>query len=162
MVSLFLGIVLCYTLAAVIVLAIRFYRGQKQSNTSHYVLVGANHELQMEGYIRAIRWSSLKSGSPVKITVVDEGSTDETRAIVEKLARDDKGILLYDGGEETPRLEPAAQRVGAWYNSWPGRSGVNEPHHYLWLLQAEGIVSEADHAIVVDLRQPEQLEKLPR
>ncbi len=120
MVSLFLGIVVCYMLAAAIVLIIRYYYGQKQSNTSHYVLVGDNHELQMEGYIRAIRWSSLKSGSPVKITVVDEGSTDETGAIVQKLARKDKGILLYNAGEAKRRSEAAAaQQAVSSFN--PGR-----------------------------------------
>lgn len=31
----------------------------------------------------------------------------------------------------------------------------------LWLLQAEGIVSQADHAVLIDLQNPSDLSKMP-
>jgi hypothetical protein len=31
----------------------------------------------------------------------------------------------------------------------------------MWMLQAEGIVTEPEHAVLVDLREPADLSKLP-
>ncbi|UVI29903.1 hypothetical protein [Paenibacillus spongiae] len=46
-----------------------------------------------------------------------------------------------------------------------GREGVRgdalEPTHLMWMLQAEGIITEAAHAVLVDLRDPNDLSKLP-
>ncbi|MCQ6561877.1 glycosyltransferase family A protein [Paenibacillus mendelii] len=36
-----------------------------------------------------------------------------------------------------------------------------EPTHLMWMLQAEGIITEAAHAVLIDLRNPSDLSKLP-
>lgn len=156
MVSLFLAIVMCYVLSALAVLALRGW-GSKRREVRHYVLLGDNHELQMEGYIRAIRWFSLATGSPVKITVIDEGSTDQTAAIVQKLAREDAGIGLH---RSEPALEgERCRQPNELDAAAAGPSGA--ACRYLQMLHAEGIVSGTEHAVLVDLRRPEQLGKLP-
>ncbi|QYR22102.1 hypothetical protein KZ483_03500 [Paenibacillus sp. sptzw28] len=41
------------------------------------------------------------------------------------------------------------------------RRFIMEPSHLMWMLQAEGIVTEPEHAVLVDLREPADLSKLP-
>jgi hypothetical protein len=41
------------------------------------------------------------------------------------------------------------------------RRFITEPSHLMWMLQAEGIVTEPEHAVLVDLREPADLSKLP-
>ncbi|AZN38532.1 hypothetical protein [Paenibacillus albus] len=41
------------------------------------------------------------------------------------------------------------------------QSASVEPTNLLWMLQAEGIVSAKDHAVLIDLRNPADLSKLP-
>ncbi|MBP3966905.1 hypothetical protein [Paenibacillus lignilyticus] len=41
------------------------------------------------------------------------------------------------------------------------KHGKPEPTNLLWMLQAEGVVSVKDHAVLIDLRDPADLSKLP-
>lgn len=162
MVSLFMAIVLCYALSALAVLVMRSV-GRKRREVRHYVLRGDNHELHMEGYIRAIRWFSLATGAPVKITVVDEGSTDQTAAIVQKLAREDQSIRLHRAGQAQGQPD-GTDGIGL-----AGEAGMVQAAElndiqacwYLGRLRAEGIISGNEQTVLVDLRRPEQLVKLP-
>ena len=58
----------------------------------HYVLVAGNHQMQIEGYIRAIQLFSRRTGTEIGITVVLDRSTDETEPILARMARKDSGI----------------------------------------------------------------------
>ncbi|GGF91593.1 hypothetical protein [Paenibacillus abyssi] len=175
MLSIFLGIVCCYVFAGIAVHIALYYTGKKTAAVRHYVLIGDNHQLQMEWYIRSIRWFSVWSGAPVKITVIDEGSTDETAAIVHKLSqkRDDlslrndaierdkdrAAIMDEDHEQILQRREELSEAAGSSIGK--SRFTLKDPDHYMWMLQEEGIVSSADHAVLVDLRQQDQLAKLP-
>lgn len=58
----------------------------------HYVLVAGNHQMQIEGYIRAIQLFSRRTGTEIGITVLLDRSTDETEPILERMARKNSGI----------------------------------------------------------------------
>jgi hypothetical protein len=71
----------------------------------HYVLVAGNHQMQIEGYIRAIQLFSRRTGTEIGITVLLDRSTDETEPILERMARKDSGIEwvrrdLSDSGKQ--------------------------------------------------------------
>jgi hypothetical protein len=66
----------------------------------HYVLVAGNHQLQIEGYVRALQHFSRRTGTDIGITVLLSQSDDETGAIVEKFARSGVG-LTRDGDGHT-------------------------------------------------------------
>ncbi|GAB2721229.1 hypothetical protein ACFQWB_14840 [Paenibacillus thermoaerophilus] len=51
------------------------------------VFLTRNGQDQIEWYIRSLQWSSSLRGRPVAVTLLDEGSTDQTVAIASRLAR---------------------------------------------------------------------------
>ncbi|ALS24489.1 hypothetical protein [Paenibacillus naphthalenovorans] len=52
---------------------------------AHYVLRTYNNQLQMEWYLRSLHFFSWIKGRTIAVTIVDEGSTDDTLAIAERL-----------------------------------------------------------------------------
>lgn len=77
------------------------YRRSAGASRRHYVLVAGNHQLQIEGYIRALQRHARRTGKEIGITVVLDESTDETGAILEKFARGGTNIdCVRRGGEE--------------------------------------------------------------
>ena len=78
------------------------YRRSAGASRRHYVLVAGNHQLQIEGYIRALQRYSRRTGTDIGITVLLDESTDETGAILERFARGGSGIdCVKRDGEET-------------------------------------------------------------
>jgi hypothetical protein len=62
----------------------------------HYVLVTNNVEQHIEWYLGSLFLFSWLKGTEYKVTVVDEGSTDETLAIIQKLSsKRHMGIAVY-------------------------------------------------------------------
>lgn len=59
----------------------------------HYILVAHNHENQMEWYLRALMWYSCLRAQSLRITILDEGSQDDTLAIIERM-KDANGMNL--------------------------------------------------------------------
>mgnify|MGYP007051643983 CR=1 FL=1 len=58
----------------------------------HYVLVAGNHQMEIEGYVRALRQYSRRTGTDIGITVLLDRSTDDTGHILERMARRHEGI----------------------------------------------------------------------
>jgi hypothetical protein len=54
--------------------------------TIHVALVTLNNQTQIEWYLRSFLWISVMRGRSIYVTVFDAGSTDETLAIIAKLA----------------------------------------------------------------------------
>lgn len=54
--------------------------------TIHVALITLNNQTQIEWYLRSFLWISALRGRSIYVTVFDSGSTDETLAIVAKLA----------------------------------------------------------------------------
>lgn len=52
----------------------------------HYILFTNQNQLRIEWYIRSLLFLSWLKGRTITITLIDEGSTDETLEIVQKLS----------------------------------------------------------------------------
>ncbi|KIL40645.1 hypothetical protein SD70_12050 [Gordoniibacillus kamchatkensis] len=83
------AIMACYLMAVVLVHAYgRLMIGRKNGRKpAHVVLITNNNESQIEWYVRSLYFFSKFRGRQIDTTVLDEGSTDDTLRIVEKLSR---------------------------------------------------------------------------
>ncbi|MGM0884196.1 MAG: hypothetical protein ACQEXQ_24550 [Bacillota bacterium] len=152
MFELLLFIIGCYVLAALSVhLAFRIRQGRLQSS-KHYVLVADIQQKNMEWYIRSLFSFSRRMGKDVRLTIIDRGVSEETLAIVERLARDGDEVMVHPKA-----IDPLNEKKGGKRSFISGTDATQ----LLWLLQAEGIVSHADHAVLVDLQNPVDLSKMP-
>jgi len=215
------GVVGCYAAA---VLGIHLYfrhRRKREEASRHYVLMAADHEREMEWVLRSIQWYGIRTGVDVRVTVVDEGSRDDTLRIAGVLGREGGGIEVrrregpdgmpvkrqnrHDSCEAAPpdygrsrtavrignpklwerlrrsvpcirsRTRASAPAAGAVRGDAPGTSdhgrGESGQHpaaahrgvHWFWLLHPEGTygVNGLENHVLIDLRNPGDLEKLP-
>lgn len=93
-----LWIIGIYGLCALLVHVVHsgFHRHPKEVLVKHYVLITHNNQLHIEWYMRSLILFSWLKGKEIKVTVMDEGSSDDTVAIVEKMARKRNAALtLY-------------------------------------------------------------------
>ncbi|MDT3428020.1 hypothetical protein J2Z22_003610 [Paenibacillus forsythiae] len=99
----------------------------------HYILIARNHESVVEGVIRAMTLQSFLTGKRLRVTFMDDGSSDTTHRIAQALR--DGGCSLDLRMEEYidgyPQAERKAQSAGQ------------------------------DNETVIDLRLPEQPIPLP-
>lgn len=102
--------------------------------------------------MRSLFSFSRRIGKEVRVTVIDRGATEETLAIVQRLAREGDHVKADPSAIETELDNLDGKRSH--------QVGVDATQ-LLWLLQAEGIVSQADHAVLVDLQNPADLSKMP-
>jgi hypothetical protein len=72
---------------------------RENKNTIHVALVTLNNQTQIEWYLRSFLWVSLLRGRSIYVTVFDAGSTDETLAIVAKLASTRDNITVETSTE---------------------------------------------------------------
>lgn len=150
--ELMLLIIGCYALAALLV-HLAFWMGRRRSGEGkHYVLIADEGQHNMEWYLRMLHAFSRWMGREVRLTVVDAGASQETMAIVERWQRTGKQVQVH-----------ACSSDGNVNNEQENgkRSQSSAAIHMLWMLQAEGIVSEAEHAVLVDLQNPADLSKMP-
>jgi hypothetical protein len=77
---------------------------RENKNTIHVALVTLNNQTQIEWYLRSFLWISLLRGRSIYITVFDAGSTDETLAIVAKLASTRDNITVEASTEGVPHF----------------------------------------------------------
>lgn len=66
----------------------------------HYVLHTMNDQRHVEWAVRSLTLFCWLSGKPVTITIVDEGSTDDTLEIVRRLSRR-HGFCIRSAAEDT-------------------------------------------------------------
>lgn len=110
-------IVIAYAAGAVIVQAAWRRSGGAWSGVRHYVLYTMNDQRHVEWAVRSLMLVSWLRGQPVAITIVDEGSTDDTLAIVRCLSRrhavnvraaaEDEEILIAGQSGEIPGADRA-------------------------------------------------------
>lgn len=115
-------------------------RSRSGEERRQYVLVAGNHQMQLEGYVRAIQQFSRRSGTDIGITVVLEQSTDDTRQIAELLARRDYGIECVPAGQTSMQASPATETGGRHGNA---------------------LIETAGPIIRIDLDRLEGVKKLP-
>lgn len=75
-----------YTLCALLVHAAHYYYKDKGSPEKHIVLVTRNNQLELEWVIRSLRLFAWIRGQALRITLVDQGSQDDTVWIAEHFA----------------------------------------------------------------------------
>jgi hypothetical protein len=142
----------CYALAALLVHLAYWYGRGRQGVSKHYVWIADREQKNMEWYLRSLFSFSRWMGKDVQLTVVDRGDTEETMAVVERWSRGDDNVRVLRGKGESNQQAGKRSRSEAEADS---------SIHLLWMLQAEGIVSEAEHAVLVDLQNPADLSKMP-
>lgn len=109
MVAILLAVIGCYAIAAFMVhVAYRLSKSREETN-KHYILVAENDGHKMEWYLRSFMFFMRRTGAAVRLTVVDQGSSDDTVAIANRLARHGSAGLTiqtyYNGGRTAQ--EPA-------------------------------------------------------
>ncbi|REK69557.1 hypothetical protein [Paenibacillus paeoniae] len=152
--ELILLIIGCYAIAALFV-HLAFWIGRRRSRSEkHYVLIAGQTQKNMEWYLRMLHAFSRWIGRDIRLTVVDDGASKETLAIVERWKRSGRQVQIHAYAmEDRMQGDDASGK----------RSQISRGTalHLLWMLQAEGIVSELDHAVLVDLQNPADLSKMP-
>ncbi len=130
----------------------------------HYVLLAGNHQMQMEWYVRALRYYSGRTGTDIGITVVlDRASSDETGSIVELLARQDSGIELVRNADDRDGSVEIGGIGGGDEISENGviRSVEDQREWMLMRLASAGKVVSPGQVVWVDLGNEEELRRLP-
>lgn len=152
MLEILLLIIGCYAAAALLVhLAFRL-GGDREKSRKHYVLLADGRQPHMEWYLRSLQSFSRWTGNDIRMTVLDQGLEEESKAIVNQWNRQNENIKYHQEDGQKPADGKERKR-------YP--SGSDQASHLVWMLQMEGIVSKADHAILVDLQNPEDLSKMP-
>ncbi|PZE19366.1 hypothetical protein [Paenibacillus xerothermodurans] len=85
--------------AASIALVHWFYRRRREEDQhiTYFLLVTYNSQMQVEWYIRALHFFSRLKGKEIRVTLADEGSADDTMAIIERFCRkDDLQFRVFD------------------------------------------------------------------
>ncbi|WP_028608247.1 hypothetical protein [Paenibacillus harenae] len=152
MLELLFWVIGCYVLAALSVHLAYRIRSRKRQPGKHYVLVADERQHNMEWVMRNLFSFSRRMGTDVRLTIIDRGVSEETKAIVERMARSGHKVKLHAKTDE-PLQELKDSKRSHWYET--------DATQLMWMLQAEGIVSQADHAVLVDLQNPADLSKMP-
>jgi glycosyltransferase involved in cell wall biosynthesis len=93
----FLLIFVGYVLSIVVIHEC-FRRARRKNHKETLVaVITYNSQLQVEWFVRSLLFFSRLKGREVQITVIDEGSTDETMAIIERLQRKQDLIHVEEG-----------------------------------------------------------------
>ncbi|TBL72986.1 hypothetical protein [Paenibacillus thalictri] len=76
----------------------RVSKPKHRRNLTHYVLMTRNNGLHMEWYLRSLYFFSGMKGRNISVTVVDEGSSDETLEIVRRIGSEKEVEILIKNG----------------------------------------------------------------
>lgn len=128
-------ILLSYGMAAALVHILHslYLQGKRKDRAIHYILVTSNHENQMEWYLRALSWYARLRGLPLRVTVLDESSQDDTLAIMRKLETQGEMELTVIG------LAVVRQED----------------------VEAHAALLASDAPVCIDLRVPQEADKIP-
>lgn len=156
MLGLLLFVIGCYVAAALSVHLAYRLRMRGKNASRHYVLIADRQQSNMEWYMRSLFSFSRRMGKDVKVTVVDSGATEETLAIVDRMARSGNRINVH----ALPSSQTAAMNDKTKPESG-AENGESGAMHLMWMLQAEGVVKDSKHAVLIDLQNPSDLSKMP-
>jgi hypothetical protein len=76
-----------------------FYRRRHVDDRqiTYFLLITYNNQLQVEWYIRSLHFFSRLKGREIRVSFMDEGSTDDTLPIIERFCREDElDVQLFD------------------------------------------------------------------
>lgn len=86
-----------YALGAAVVHAASNHRFRGHASDRHYVLYTHNDGHLVEWAVRSLIWFYWLQGGRLQITIIDEGSTDDTLPIADSLARTHE-LQVHRGG----------------------------------------------------------------
>ncbi|WP_052350769.1 hypothetical protein [Paenibacillus gorillae] len=157
MVGILLVVVGCYALVAALVHLTYWLKRDRVRVSKHYVLVAHNQHMRMEWLVRSFYAFSRRMGTDAKLTVVDDGSMEQTAEIVDRLEQGGGSVFVHEGKAEKD-IDSGAEQ-----SNDRKRSHVEDASHsrLLWRLKMDGVVTSSEHAILVDLQNPEDLSKMP-
>ncbi|WP_426450498.1 hypothetical protein ACP26L_00465 [Paenibacillus sp. S-38] len=79
----------CYAAGIAVIHALhRQWKRRGARQAAHYVLYTQNAQMQLEWYLRSLFFFSWMKGRNIEVTLVDEGSADETLEIAVRMARE--------------------------------------------------------------------------
>lgn len=81
-----LWILSCYGISIAVLHLLFGIRKGRSKKPTNVLLVTKNNQNQIEWYIRSLFFFSRVKGNEVTATIVDEGSSDDTRRIIERLS----------------------------------------------------------------------------
>lgn len=85
----------CYAAGIAIIHTLHWrWKRRGSQRITHYVLRTRNNGHEVEWYLRSLHFFSWMKGKTIAVTLADEGSTDETIAIAERL-REDHHLNIY-------------------------------------------------------------------
>jgi hypothetical protein len=100
-----LWIVGCYGVSIVLLHLIYGIRYRKRNEASRVLLITRNNQLQIEWYIRSLFFFSRIKGRDIAATILDDGSTDDTMKIIERLSqRHTLDVEVYPQGRSLEEL----------------------------------------------------------
>lgn len=82
-----LSIIGCYGISIALIHLLFGFRNRRSKKPTNVVLVTRNNQSQIEWVIRSMFFFSRMKGKQVRATIIDEGSSDETREIIERLSQ---------------------------------------------------------------------------
>lgn len=109
----------------------RWKRGEPK-RTVHYILRTYNNQLQIEWFIRTLYFFSRVKGRTITVTLVDEGSTDDTLMIVSRLSFEHQLTICKEldwDGEKWVREHKEEQVIVVRLNQ---NEGLDSAYKYLW------------------------------
>ncbi|GGG84379.1 hypothetical protein [Paenibacillus radicis (ex Gao et al. 2016)] len=157
MVGILLVVVGCYALVAALVHLTYWLKRDRVRVSKHYVLVAHNQHMRMEWLVRSFYAFSRRMGTDAKLTVVDASSMEQTAEIVDRLEQGGGSVFVHGG-----KVEEDGDQRAENLNDRKRSQGEDESHsRLLWRLRTDGVVTSSEHAILVDLQNPDDLSKMP-
>ncbi|QQZ62222.1 glycosyltransferase family 2 protein [Paenibacillus sonchi] len=86
MVAQLIWIAAIYAIAVLLVHILHKGERGQSGKRLHYILITRNHEYVVEWYIRALTFHALLSGKRLRVTLMDDGSSDATMDVALRLA----------------------------------------------------------------------------
>ncbi|MFC5653085.1 hypothetical protein ACFPYJ_29045 [Paenibacillus solisilvae] len=111
----------------------------------------------------------IKSGAPMAGALNGAlGESEEAKPMNDSRICQEAG---NNSRETEPRQNPKTSSIWQRFRAalsgiWKGPVIANqakgvEPTSLMWMLQAEGIITESEHAVLIDLRDPAEVSRLP-
>jgi hypothetical protein len=88
--------------AAAIATVHTIYRMSRRTPNSavHYVLLTRNNQHHMEWFLRSLFFFSWMRGKPISVTIMDDGSTDDTLEIAQRVGSDKEVEIQIETGSD--------------------------------------------------------------
>ncbi|MCM3747556.1 hypothetical protein M3223_09325 [Paenibacillus pasadenensis] len=111
MYEILIGVIACYGAAAATVHLLKTSAVRRSRNGEHYIIMTRDDESQLEHCIRSLQAYSRRSGLPMRITIWDLGSTDDTAGIASRCG--DEVVWLKLPGVAPADLTAEKNEAGA-------------------------------------------------